>query len=282
MLKRFALINCLVTALATPLVCAQSPTQSHPFETLHGLERFNKSNSLSLHNTSQVADTLLSIKGVKIGDNVLQQAINLGNQGGQLGRIRGGTRSNKIKFSFYQPYENTRLEQKVELYFDKHNGLTQQVTATYFLQDAYMSITPIREQTLSAAVKKFGPPLTMQQIYDLSGQQDGEVRLQSFIMGLQGQSQLHALGLEYFQKRNISRSSKWVMGEQDYALMHSGFDRCYLWQSNAFSQVLTFCFFDKTSANPNSRGVELDLHNFPVSQQIKEQGKAHSKPEISL
>jgi hypothetical protein len=280
--KRFALISCLMTALTTPLVLAQSLTQSHPFETLRGLERFNKSHSLSLFNTSQTLDTLLSIKGVKIGDNIFQQAINLGEQGGQLGRIRGGTRSDKIKFSFYQPYENTQLKQKVELYFDKHNGFIQQITATYFLQDAYMSIAPIREQTLIAAVEKFGPPLTMQQAYDLSGQKDGNIGLDKFIEGLQSKVQLSALGLEYFQKRNVSRTTKWVKGEQDYALMHSGFDRCYLWQTNTFSQVLTFCFFDETGANINTRGVELDLHNFPVSQQIKELGNPHAKPDISL
>jgi hypothetical protein len=279
---RFALVSCLMTALATPVLWAQSLTQSHPFETLRGLERFQKLNILPLNNTDQTADTLLSIKAVAIGDNVLQQAINLAEQGGQLGRIRGGTRSNKIKFSFYQPYENTQLEQKVELYFDKHNGFIQQVTSTYFLQDAYMSIAPIREQTLGAVVEKFGPPLTMQQAYDLSGQQEGEIKLDEFVKGLQSKNKLHALGLEYFKKRNVSRSSKWVKGEQDYALMHSGFDRCYLWQTDTFSQVLTFCFFDETGANINSRGVELNLHNFPVSQQIKELGNTHAKPVISL
>ena len=282
MVKRFALISCLVTALGSSLAWAQSPSQSHPFETLRGLERFNKTSSLSSDNTNKTADTLLSIKGVEIGDNILQQAISLAEKGGKLGRIRGGSRSDKIKFDFSQPYENTRLEQKVELYFDKHNGFIRQVSATYSLQDAYLSIEPIREQTLTAAVEKFGSPLTMQQAYDLSGQQDGEIRLDQFIKGLQAQSQLHPLGLEYFQKRNISRSTKWVKGEQDYALMHSGFDRCYLWQINQFSQVLTFCFFDKTGANLNSRGVELDLHNFPVSQQIKELGNPHAKPDISL
>lgn len=282
MLKGFALVNCLMTVLATPLVWAQAPSPSHPFETLRGLERFNKTNTLTLDNTSQTKDTMLSIKGVKIGDNALQQAINLGEQGGKLGRIRGGTRSDKIKFSFSQPYENTSLDQKVELYFDKHNGFIQQITATYSLQNAYMSIIPIRQQTLSAAVEKFGSPMTMQQAYDLSGQQNGEIALDKFIKGLQSKIQLHPMGLEYFQKRNISRSTKWVKGEQDYALMHSGFDRCYLWQTNTFSQVLTFCFFDKTGASPNSRGVELDLHNFPVSQQIKELGNPHKKPDISL
>ena len=76
MLKRFALISGLVAALSTPLAWAQSQ-QSHPFETLRGLERFNKSQALSLDDTSQAVDTALSIKEVKIGDNVLQQAINL-------------------------------------------------------------------------------------------------------------------------------------------------------------------------------------------------------------
>jgi hypothetical protein len=280
--KRFALISGLVAALATPLAWTQSLQQSHPFETLRGLERFNKSLTLSLDDTSQAVDTVLSIKGVKIGDNVLQQAINLDDQGGQLGNIRGGSVSNKLKFSFYQTYENTRLQQQVELYFDKHNGFIQQITATYYLQDAYLSIAPIREQTLSAAVKKFGPPLTMQQAYDLSGQKSADIPLDTFIEGLQAQSQLHPLGLEYFQKRNISRSSKWVKGQQDYALMHSGFDRCYLWQTHSFSQVLTFCFFDEAGANPDSRGIEFDLHNFPVSQQIKELGKPQAKLDISL
>jgi hypothetical protein len=219
---------------------------------------------------------------VKIGDNVLLQAIKLQEQGGQLGRIRGGTRSHKIKFSFYQPYENTRLEQKVELYFDKHNGFIQQVTATHVLQNAYLSIEPIRQQTLNAAVAKFGSPMTMQQAYDFSGQKNGEIKFDKFVQGIKRQNQLHPLGLEYFQKRNISRSSKWVKGEQDYALMHSGFNRCYLWHTNAFSQILTFCFFDETSANPNSRGIELDLHDFPLSQQIKELGNPHTKPDISL
>jgi hypothetical protein len=276
--KRLTLISCLLTALATNSVWAQS----HPFETLHGLERFDKSNTLTMHNVNPPADTLLSIKGVKIGDNVLQQAIKLADQGGELGRIRGGTRSEKIKFSFYQPYEDTRLEQKVELYFDKHNGFIQQVTATYFLQDAYLSIEPIREQSLSAAVKKFGAPMTMEQAYAFSGQQNGEIGLDQFIKGLQRQSQLNPLALEYFQKRNISRSTKWVKGEQDYALLHSGFDRCYLWNSDTFNQILTFCFFDKTGANPNSRGVELDLHDFPTKQQIIELGNPHTKPDISL
>lgn len=286
MVKGLALISCLVTALAPPLVWAQSQVQPHPFEILRGLERFNKSNTLPSDNTSQATDTVLSIRGVKIGDNVVQQAINLEEQGAQLGRIRGGTRSDKLKFSFYQPYENTRLEQKVEFYFDKHNGFIQQVTATYFLQDAYISIKPIRKQALSAAVEKFGPPLTMQQAYEISGQQDGEIKLELFIQGLQDQDQLHPLGLEYFQKRNISRSTKWVKGEQkgeqNYAQLHSGFDRCYLWQTNTFNQILTLCFFDETGANLNSRGVELDLHNFPVHQQIKEWANPHTKPDLSL
>ena len=260
MIKCVVLVGFLMTSLATSSVWAQTQllSQPHEFESLRGLERFNKSDFLPsgpppsdylpptpLDSTNQSTDTLLSIKDIKIGDNVLQQAIKLGQLKGDLGRIRGGTRSEKIKFSFYQPYENTQLKQTVELYFDKHNGFIKQVTATYFLQDAYLSIVPIREQALRAAVEKFGAPLTMQQAYDLSGQKEGEIKFEQFIKGLQQKNQLPLLGLEYFQKRDVSRSTKWVKGEQDYALMHSGFDRCYLWQTNKFSQILTFCFFDQ-------------------------------------
>jgi hypothetical protein len=254
--------------------------QTHPFEELRGLERFDVSSILKPDNGTSKNDTQLSIKGVHIGDNVLHQAIQLAEQGGELGRIRGGTRSNKIKLSFYQPYENTRLEQKVELYFDKHNGFTQQVSATYLLQDAYTSINPIREQTLAAAVAKFGAPMTMQQAYDMSGLKNGDIALDIFIGTLK--NQLHPMALAYLQSRNISRSTKWVRGEQDYALLQSGFNRCYLWQTNTFEQILTFCFFDKTGANPNSRGVELNLHNFPIEQKIKELGNPQTKPAISL
>ena len=95
MLKRFALISYLVATLVPTLAWAQS----HPFETLRGLERFDKSSTLSAQSSSQTTDTLLSIKGVKIGDNVLQQAVKLAGQRGKLGRIRGGTRSEKIKLS---------------------------------------------------------------------------------------------------------------------------------------------------------------------------------------
>lgn len=278
MVKRIPLISFLMTSFMATTVWAQS----HPFESLRGLERFNKSAALPADPVSQNTQTVLSIRDVKIGDNVLQQAINLAQKGGELGRIRGGTRSDKIKFSFYQPYENTRLEQKLELYFGKYNGFIQQVTATYLLQDAYLSIVPIREQSLNVLVAKFGEPMTMQQASDFSGLTNTNLDLGKFIQGLQKQQALHPLSLAYFQQRNISRSAKWVKGKQNYALLHSGFDRCYMWQTNYFSQILTFCFFDKSSANPNSRGVELDLHNFPVNEHIIELGNPHTKPALDL
>ncbi len=52
MVKRFTLISCLMAALAAPLAWAQS----HPFETLRGLERFNKSSTLFLIDTGQTFD----------------------------------------------------------------------------------------------------------------------------------------------------------------------------------------------------------------------------------
>ena len=278
MIKRLAIACGLMMMLITSTLFAKP----HPFESLSGLTRFSASDVLPRIGLRQTPDTVFAIKDVKVGDNVLQQAINLDNKGGELGRIRGGKRSQKINFSFLQPYEETRLEQKIEIYFDKQHGFIQQITATYFLDDAYKSLTPVRHLALSALVEKYGPPLTMQQIYDFGEQTNGEVSLDKFIDSLQTNKPLHPNATEYLLKHNISRSSKWVRGTQDYALLHSGFDRCYLWQRDSFNQVLSFCFFDKTGANASSRGIEVDLHHFPVLEQIKALDKANSPAELSL
>jgi len=47
-LKRFALISCLMAAMASSSIWAQT----HPFETLRGLERFKKSDSFTFVSTA--------------------------------------------------------------------------------------------------------------------------------------------------------------------------------------------------------------------------------------
>lgn len=258
----------IVSALLT-VVAQASP---HPFETLSGLKRFDK--AATLPKTSIDTSKLFDIKGVKIGDNVLSQAINLDSKGGDLGRIRGGYRSEKIQFSFDQAYLGTRLNQQLSLYFNKDSGFINRINIKYLLQDSYFNITPVKEQTLQAAIQKYGAPFSMEQAYTISNQQKGNISLEGFIEDLQDKNSIHPLALEYLENKNISKSAKFVTGENNYALMHTGFDRCYLWQQNNFTQVLSFCFFDKSGANMNGRGVELELYNFAISEVI-----ATTKPQ---
>lgn len=266
----------LVVCLWTIPVSAKQ----HSFEQLEGLKRFDK--TFTLPPLKPSSKSALDIKGVRIGDNVLATAIDLDAKGGTLGRIRGGYRSDKLKFSFFQPYLASRLEQRIELYFNKNNGFIERISATYFLQDAYMDITPVREQTLQEAVEKYGEPMTMLQAYNVAQQHKGEIKLDKFIHGLQKSENVHPLVLAFLQKKNISKSAKIVKGENRYALIHTGFDRCYLWELDNFDQILTFCFFDQTGANMDSRGVELHLVNFPVSEQIEELNKRNQQVEITL
>ncbi|MEP1385607.1 MAG: hypothetical protein ABJK64_17640 [Paraglaciecola sp.] len=252
----------LVSALLT-IVAQATP---HPFETLSGLKRFDK--NATLPKAAIDTSTLFDIKGVKIGDNVLSQAINLDSQGGDLGRIRGGYRSDKIQFSFDQAYLGTRLNQQLSLYFNKDSGFVNRINIKYLLKDSYFDITPVKEQTLQAAIQKYGAPFSMAQAYANSKQQKGNISLEQFIDELQDEDSIHPLALEYLKNKNISKSAKFVKDEDGYALMHTGFDRCYLWQHNNFTQVLSFCFFDKSGANMNGRGVELELYNFAIAEVI--------------
>jgi hypothetical protein len=249
----------------------------HDFEHLSGLKRFDKT-SLFIHpNRSESdGDSGFNIKEVKIADNVLKQAIQLAEQGGVLGRIRGGAASDKIKVSFFQPYINSRLEQRLELYFNKDNGFINQLSATYFLQDSYADMSVLREQTFSAAVGKYGPPISMQQVLKISGQTKNEVKLKTFIKGLSAQDKPNLHAIAYFEQRNISKSTEFIADPDQYALLFTGFDRCYFWEVAQFTEILSFCYFDQTGANAGSRGIELQLSNLGLSGLI-EQGAVQSK-----
>ncbi|MFT2092456.1 hypothetical protein [Paraglaciecola sp. 2405UD69-4] len=259
MLRLLLLISAMHTLTAIAAV--------HPFENLSGLKRFDK--SATLPQQASKLTNQFDIKGVKVGDNVLAQAIQLDAQGGELGRIRGGYRSDKIQFDFTQAYKDTSLNQKLALYFNKDSGFINRINIKYLLKDSYFDIAPIKQQTFNAAVLKYGAPLTMDDAYSMS-KQKGNLSLERFINGLLENNTVSPTALAYLREKNISRSAKLVKDEEGYALMHTGFDRCYLWQKDTFNQVLSFCFFDKSGANVNGRGIELDLYNFEIADLIAE------------
>lgn len=234
---------------------------SHELEQLRGLKRIDKGDELG-------SRSALEIKDVYIGDNALAKSIALFDKGGKIHNVTGGTRSEKVRFSFFQPYQDSRLEQTLELKFNKENGFVAQLSSTYKIKSAYLDISPVREKVLQAAIEKYGSPLTIAEVRDISDQQQGEVALKRFIDKLAPQDAVKEQALGYFTRRNISKNAKFSATEQGYAQMHTGFDLCYLWQRNNFSEILSFCAFPPNEANASNRGVELSLQNFVVAQQI--------------
>jgi hypothetical protein len=245
---------------------------AHELEQLRGLKHFNKSDELDNRSA-------LEIKDVYIGDNALAKAITLFDMGGKIHNVTGGSRSEKVRFSFFQPYQDSRLEQTLELRFNKDNGFVEQLNSTYRIKSAYLDISPIREKVLQAAIDKYGPPLTIAEVRDMSGQQKGEVDLKHFINQLAPQDGVKEQVLEYFAKRNISKNAKFTASNNGHAQMHTGFDQCFLWQRNNFVEILSFCAFAPNEANASNRGVELSLQNFAVAQQIAERKSTETKQE---
>lgn len=258
-----------VITLCIVTLCCLSQANAHPLEQVDGLKRFQRQHSLSNPAApNQTLQSVLDIKNVKLGQNVLNQAIALSEQGGEIHTITGGTRSDKVSFSFFQPYQESRLEQKLDLYFNKNSGFIHQINLRYVISSAYLSIEPVRVQVLQAAINKYGPPLSMQEVHTRVKQSKGEVKLQKFADALRDTS---PATVAYFKKMSISRSAQITPDQQNYALFHSGFDQCYVWPKDNFNELLSFCGFAPKAANAANRGLEFSLVNFALEQIITEQ-----------
>ena len=258
-----------------------SQVDAHPLEQKDGLKRFNRQHSLSYPpNPSLPLQSTLDIKDIKIGQNILNQAIALSEKGGEIHTITGGTRSEKITFSFFQPYQDSKLEQRIELYFNKNSGFIHQINLRYKISSAYLSIEPVRNQVLQAAISKYGPPLSMQDVQARVKQDSGDVKILKFANALQDTSEAT---VDFFKKMGISRSAKITADQQNYALFHSGFDQCYVWPRDNFNELLTFCGFAPNAANAASRGLEFSLVNFVIANVIAEtQHQVADATQLSL
>lgn len=247
-------------------VCALA--HAHPLEQTGGLKRFDKSLRLvDPQNPALLITSSLDIKDIKIGQNVLAKAIELSEQGGEIHTITAGSRSDKVTFSFFQPFQESSVEQRLELHFDKNSGFINSLNLRYFISSAYLSIELIREQVLQSAVEKYGSPLTLQEVQTATGQTKNQVPIADFIKTLQNlTSESHA----YFKKMGVTRNAKIVADKQGYALFQNGFDRCYLWTINEYAEILSLCAFAPGAANANNRGLEFKLVNFPIARIIAE------------
>lgn len=241
---------------------------AQPLEQTEGLKRFNSSAQLfDPQNRSLALTSSLDIKDVKTGQNVLAKAIELKNRGGEVHNITGGNRSDKVSFSFFQPIEESTLEQRIDLNFDKNSGFIESINLRYLLTSAYLSIELIRAQVLESAIAKYGEPLTLQQVQSASGQNKSQVKIADYIASL---NNVPLEAQAYFKKMAVTRNAKISADKQGYALFHSGFDQCYIWSKNNLDEILSFCAFAPGAANANNRGLEFSLVNFQISKVIAE------------
>ncbi|MGY0582144.1 MAG: hypothetical protein ACW7DP_08965 [Paraglaciecola chathamensis] len=268
------LISCMsVTCLSV----AQTPSP-HILEQTTGLKRFDSAHRLSGENSRSTLD----IKQIHIGDNVLASAIPLYDQGAKLHHIAGSSRSDKVRLSFYQPYQNSRLEQRIALHFNKFNGFITQIDSLYTVESAYVGIKDVLKDVLSSAIAKYGEPISLADARKQTNTPQGDVALSAYIQTLKPRENVANEVLAFFNDLRVSRSAKFVGDEAGHALLHSGFNRCYLWQRDSYNQMLTLCFFPPNSANSANRGVELQLVDFAVQKKIAATQKIRDELSLSL
>ena len=201
------------------------------------------------------------------------KAISLSEKGGEIHTITGGSRSDKVTFSFFQPYQESRLEQRIDLYFNKNSGFIHQLNLRYLISSAYLSIEPVRTQVLQTAIAKYGKPLSIQDVRNRVKQAQGEVKLRHFADAVEDSSEA---ATAFFKKMSFARNAQISSDNQDYALFPAGFDQCYVWPRDNFNELLTFCGFAPNAANAASRGLEFSLVNFAIAHIITEQQHLNS------
>lgn len=241
-----------------------------------GLKRFDQHEMLG-------SNSQFDIRAVRVGDNVLKQSLELQQQGGVVHYISKGNRSRNVKISFYQPFGDTRLDQQFRLDFNRNNGFIHTVNVSYKLDSAYADITPIYQQVLEKAVVKYGEPLSFDDIKNYADSTGTRVLLEKFTAEISPKDDVSDAVKGYFSQQIIAAKTAFVADQNGRALLLSGFNQCYLWQKNHFSEVLTLCAFGKNSGNMQGHGVKLELRDFATELMIEGYVKQIEKtPAITL
>ena len=256
---------------------AQAPSP-HVLEQTTGLKRFDTSHRLSGADSRSTVD----IKQIHIGDNALASAISLYDQGAKLHHIAGSSRSDKVRLSFYQPYQNSRLEQRLALHFNKFNGFITQINSVYTVESAYVGIKDVLKDVLASAVAKYGEPISFADARKQTNLTQDEVPLSNFIETLTPREDVKDDVIAFFEDLRVSRSAKFVADDAGRALLQTGFNRCYLWQTDSYNEILTLCFFPPNAANSANRGVELQLVDFAGQKKIAATEKIKNALSLSL
>ncbi len=252
-----SVFSLIILCANAPLSWAQESMQSN----ISSLQRFMPNQTLG-----ETSD--FDIRDVFIGEPVLAEVKYLILQGGKVHYIAGGNRSDRVKISFFQPYQQTQLEQVLQLNFDKNNGFINSIDLTYSLESRYVDIQPVYEKVLNQAIKKYGKPLTYQQVSDLARPRGDNIRLSDFIQNIQTDTDERAKILNYFTKKQVTPRTHFADDGDGNAILKSGFRQCYFWHKEKFVEILSMCSFQSNSGNMRGQGITLSLENFSVQTQI--------------
>lgn len=264
-------VICAGVLVVNAAIASQKPVQE-----IRGLARFNSASSLEVLSEKD-------IKSVRIGDNVLNVAAKLQEDGGEIHYISGGSRSRNVKISFYQPYQDATLNQQFKLNFNKDNGFIHLVEVTYKLDSAYLDMQPVYDKIVENAVKKYGNPLMMSEVRSIVSQAQNNVLVRQFADSLAVDAEVQDKVRAFFEDKIITSRTQFVESGDGRAMLISGFNECYLWPSERYKEILSLCALRKSKVNMKGQTVKMDLHNFSIETQIENYREPTSdEVEISL
>lgn len=260
--KCWTLLWVLLGGLVSFSVIADRKLSDAEVAAMPGLKRF--SSGPVLGHQSQ-----FDIKQVRAGDYVLDEVLRLNGHNGEVHHVSGGSRSRKASISFYQPYQDAQLVQRMTLHFDKDHGFVHQVESSYKLDSAYLDIMPVYQKVIAGAISKYGAPLSMQQVRSIAGGGEGDVRLSAFLARAEISSDVRDRVQAFFEDKIVTRRTRFTATEDGHALLITGFNECYLWPGEKFHELLTLCAFRPNSGNMKGQGVDLTLYGFAARRHIE-------------
>lgn len=270
-------MNRLLRFLSVVLMCfyvCQAWAQGTSSSNISSLQRFESIQSLGINSDIEIRD-------VFIGESILSEVTRLISQGGKVHYIAGGNRSERVKVSFYQPYQQTQLEQLLLLNFDKDHGFITNINLTYSLKSRYSKIAPVYQKVVDQAIKKYGEPMSFSEISAIVDSTQTEVRLAEFINKFEANPLVEDKISAYFEQKLVTSRTHFVDDGNGNAILKFGFRQCYFWSKRKFAEILSLCSFQPNSGNMKGQGVTLKLVNFLVQTEIASFSSAVGK-EIEI
>jgi uncharacterized protein (DUF1697 family) len=250
---------------------------------VHGQQNNNIKSLLRFDASAQLGvQSMMDVRGVHVGDNVLQKVTMLANKGGVVQYISGGNRSSKVDVVFSQPYQNSKLIQNLEIHFDKNYGFINQIDLVYTIASRYLDILPVYQQTIQQALTKYKQPLSFSDVQKIAKSTSTRPKLADVLENLSLAADVKDGVLAYFKYRNVTSKTHFVADDNGHALLLTGFQQCYFWIEKDYAEILSLCAFQPSSGNMKGQGITLSLTDFAVHNAIEDYQQGESNIDIEL